>query len=125
MCKVGEVVVVGGVRRSALISLSNLNDDQMAHAKAGEWWNNNGQRALANNSVAYKGKPAMETYMREWLALYESKSGERGMFNRKAADEQVAKNGRRQTGHMWGTNPCSEIILRPYQFCNSIRGCST
>ena len=118
MCKVGEVVVVGGVRRSALISLSNLNDDQMAHAKAGEWWNANGQRALANNSVAYKGKPAMETYMREWLALYESKSGERGMFNRKAADEQVAKNGRRQTGHMWGTNPCSEIILRPYQFCN-------
>ena len=90
----------------------------MAHAKAGEWWNNNGQRALANNSVAYKGKPAMETYMREWLALYESKSGERGMFNRKVADEQVAKNGRRQTGHMWGTNPCSEIILRPYQFCN-------
>ena len=118
MCKVGEVVVVGGVRRSALISLSNLNDDQMAHAKSGEWWNANGQRALANNSVAYKGKPAMETYMREWLALYESKSGERGMFNRKAADDQVAKNGRRQTGHMWGTNPCSEIILRPYQFCN-------
>ena len=118
MCKVGEVVVVGGVRRSALISLSNLNDDQMAHAKAGEWWNANGQRSLANNSVAYKGKPAMETYMREWLALYESKSGERGMFNSKAADEQVAKNGRRQTGHMWGTNPCSEIILRPYQFCN-------
>ena len=118
MCKVGEVVVVGGVRRSALISLSNLNDDQMAHAKTGQWWENQGQRALANNSVAYKGKPSMETYMREWLALYESKSGERGMFNRKAADEQVAKNGRRQTGHMWGTNPCSEIILRPYQFCN-------
>ena len=118
MCKVGEVVVVGGVRRSALISLSNLNDDQMAHAKTGQWWENEGQRALANNSVAYKGKPSMETYMREWLALYESKSGERGMFNRKAADEQVAKSGRRQTGHMWGTNPCSEIILRPYQFCN-------
>ena len=118
MCKVGEVVVVGGVRRSALISLSNLNDDQMAHAKTGQWWENQGQRALANNSVAYKGKPSMETYMREWLALYESKSGERGMFNRRAADEQVAKSGRRQTGHMWGTNPCSEIILRPYQFCN-------
>jgi len=118
MCKVGEVVVVGGVRRSALISLSNLNDDQMAHAKTGQWWENQGQRALANNSVAYKGKPSMETYMREWLALYESKSGERGMFNRQAADEQVAKNGRRQTGYMWGTNPCSEIILRPYQFCN-------
>jgi len=118
MCKVGEVVVVGGVRRSALISLSNLNDDQMAHAKTGQWWENEGQRALANNSVSYKGKPSMETYMREWLALYESKSGERGMFNRQAADDQVAKNGRRQTGHMWGTNPCSEIILRPYQFCN-------
>ena len=118
MCKVGEVVVVGGVRRSALISLSNLNDDQMAHAKTGQWWESQGQRALANNSVAYKGKPSMETYMREWLALYESKSGERGMSNRQAADEQVAKSGRRQTGYMWGTNPCSEIILRPYQFCN-------
>ena len=118
MCKIGEIVVVGGVRRSALISLSNLNDDQMAHAKTGQWWESQGQRALANNSVAYKGKPSMETYMREWLALYESKSGERGMFNRQAADEQVAKSGRRQTGYMWGTNPCSEIILRPYQFCN-------
>ena len=74
MCKVGEVVVVGGVRRSALISLSNLNDDQMRHAKTGEWWSANGQRSLANNSVAYKGKPKMETYMREWLSLYESKS---------------------------------------------------
>ncbi len=125
MCKVGEVVVVGGVRRSALISLSNLNDDQMRHAKAGEWWDEpdkqiyrNGQRALANNSVAYKTKPEMGTFMREWLALYDSKSGERGMFNREAADKQVARNGRRETGHMWGTNPCSEIILRPYSFCN-------
>ena len=118
MCKVGEIVVVGGVRRSALISLSNLNDDQMAHAKSGMWWENEGQRALANNSVAYKGKPEMGTFMREWLALYDSKSGERGIFNREAADRQVARNGRRETGHMWGTNPCSEIILRPYQFCN-------
>ena len=118
MCKVGEIVVVGGVRRSALISLSNLNDDQMAHAKSGAWWENEGQRALANNSVAYKGKPEMGTFMREWLALYDSKSGERGMFNREAADKQVARNQRRETGHMWGTNPCSEIILRPYQFCN-------
>ena len=118
MCKVGEVVVVGGVRRSALISLSNLNDDQMRHAKAGSWWETEGQRALANNSVAYKTKPEMGTFMREWLALYDSKSGERGMFNREAAEKQVARNGRRQTGHMWGTNPCSEIILRPYQFCN-------
>ena len=118
MCKIGEIVVVGGVRRSALISLSNLNDDQMAHAKSGAWWENEGQRALANNSVAYKGKPEMGTFMREWLALYESKSGERGIFNRGAADAQVARNERRETGHMWGTNPCSEIILRPYQFCN-------
>ena len=118
MCKVGEIVVVGGVRRSALISLSNLNDDQMAHAKSGAWWENEGQRALANNSVAYKGKPEMGTFMREWLALYDSKSGERGIFNRDAADKQVARNGRRETGYMWGTNPCSEIILRPYQFCN-------
>ena len=81
MCKIGEVVVVGGVRRSALISLSNLNDDQMAHAKSGQWWENEGQRALANNSVAYKTKPEMGTFMREWLSLYDSKSGERGIFN--------------------------------------------
>ncbi len=118
MCKIGEVVVVGGVRRSALISLSNLNDDQMRHAKSGDWGNTEKQRALSNNSVAYKTKPEMETFMREWLALYESKSGERGMFNREAADNQVARNGRRETGYAWGTNPCSEIILRPYQFCN-------
>ena len=118
MCKVGEVVVVGGVRRSALISLSNLNDDQMAHAKSGQWYDYEKQRALANNSVAYKGKPEMGTFMREWLSLYDSKSGERGIFNREAADKQVSRNGRRETGHMWGTNPCSEIILRPYQFCN-------
>ena len=90
----------------------------MAHAKSGAWWENEGQRALANNSVAYKGKPEMGTFMREWLALYDSKSGERGIFNREAADVQVARNERRETGHMWGTNPCSEIILRPYQFCN-------
>jgi len=118
MCKIGEVVVVGGVRRSALISLSNLNDDQMAHAKSGKWYDYEPQRSLANNSVAYKSKPEMGTFMREWLALYDSKSGERGMFNREAADKQVARNGRRETGHMWGTNPCSEIILRGYQFCN-------
>jgi ribonucleoside-triphosphate reductase (thioredoxin) len=118
MCKIGEIVVVGGVRRSALISLSNLNDDQMSHAKSGKWWETEPQRALANNSVAYKSKPEMGTFMREWLALYNSKSGERGMFNREAADRHVARNGRRETGHMWGTNPCSEIILRPYSFCN-------
>ena len=118
MCKVGQVVVVGGVRRSALISLSNLGDDQMRHAKSGTWWETQGQRALANNSVSYKFKPEMGTFMREWVSLYESKSGERGIFNREASDRQVAKNGRRETGHVWGTNPCSEIILRPYQFCN-------
>ena len=118
MCKVGEVVVVGGVRRSALISLSNLGDDQMRHAKSGQWWENEGHRALANNSVAYKGKVSMETYMREWLSLVESKSGERGIFNRKSAVKQAAKNGRRDTDHAFGCNPCSEIILRPYQFCN-------
>jgi len=118
MCKIGEVVVVGGVRRSALISLSNLNDDQMRHAKAGQWWENEGQRALANNSVAYKEKPQMGTFMREWLALYESKSGERGIFNRQSAQNQAAKNGRRESDHDFGCNPCSEIILRPYQFCN-------
>lgn len=118
MCKIGEVVVVGGVRRSALISLSNLNDDQMAHAKAGQWWENEGQRALANNSVAYKTKPEMGTFMREWLSLYDSKSGERGIFNRESAKKQAAKNGRRDADHDFGCNPCSEIILRPYQFCN-------
>ena len=118
MCKIGEVVVVGGVRRSALISLSNLNDDQMAHAKSGQWWENEGQRALANNSVAYKQKPEMGTFMREWLSLYDSKSGERGIFNRQSAKKQAAKNGRRDVEHDFGCNPCSEIILRPYQFCN-------
>jgi len=118
MCKIGEVVVVGGVRRSALISLSNLNDDQMAHAKSGKWWEYEGQRALANNSVAYKTKPEMGTFMREWMSLYDSKSGERGIFNRQSAIKQAAKNGRRDTDHDFGCNPCSEIILRPYQFCN-------
>ena len=118
MCKIGEVVVVGGVRRSAMISLSNLSDDRMRHAKSGMWWETQGQRALANNSVCYTEKPDMETYMREWLALVESKSGERGVFNRKASKVQAAKNGRRDPDYEFGTNPCSEIILRPYQFCN-------
>ncbi len=118
MCKIGEVVVVGGVRRSALISLSNLNDDQMRHAKAGQWWETDGHRALSNNSVAYKSKPQMETFMREWLSLVESKSGERGIFNRSSALKQAGKSGRRDTAHEFGCNPCSEIILRPSQFCN-------
>ena len=118
MCKIVEVVVVVGVRRSALISLSNLNDDQMRHAKSGQWWENEGQRALANNSVAFKGKPEMGTFMREWTSLYESKSGERGIFNRKSAKQKVEENGRRDSNYLFGCNPCSEIILRPYQFCN-------
>lgn len=117
-CKTGEVVVVGGVRRSALISLSNLNDDQMRHAKSGAWWENEGQRALANNSATYKYKPDMETFMREWLSLVESKSGERGIFNRQAAKNKAVENRRRDLDHDFGTNPCSEIILRPYQLCN-------
>ena len=118
MCFIGQIVVVGGVRRSAMISLSNLSDDRMRHAKSGQWWETTAHRALANNSVAYTEKPNMETFMREWLALVESKSGERGIFNREASKKQAAKNDRRDPNYDFGTNPCSEIILRPYQFCN-------
>ena len=118
MCKIGEVVVVGGVRRSAMISLSNLSDDRMRHAKSGSWWENDPQRALANNSVSYTEKPDALSFMREWMALVESGSGERGIFNRQASVAQAKKNGRRDPNFEFGTNPCSEIILRPYQFCN-------
>ncbi len=118
MCFIGQIVVVGGVRRSAMISLSNLSDDRMRHAKSGQWWETASWRALANNSVSYTEKPDMETFMREWTALVESKSGERGIFNREASKKQAAKYDRRDPNYDFGTNPCSEIILRPYQFCN-------
>jgi len=118
MCFIGQIVVVGGVRRSAMISLSNLSDDRMRHAKSGQWWETAAHRALANNSVAYTEKPDIETFMREWTALVESKSGERGVFNRQASQKQAAKNGRRNPDKDFGTNPCSEIILLNAQFCN-------
>ncbi len=119
VCKIAEVVVVGGVRRSALISLSNLSDDRMRHAKSGQWWEQNGQRALANNSACYTEKPDMGIFMEEWTALYNSKSGERGIFNRASANKMAEKNGRRTIeGYQFGTNPCSEIILRDREFCN-------
>ena len=119
VCKIAEIVVVGGVRRSALISLSNLSDDRMRHAKSGQWWEQNGQRALANNSACYSEKPDIGIFMDEWKSLYDSKSGERGIFNRESANKMAAKNGRRTIdGHEFGTNPCSEIILRDREFCN-------
>ena len=117
-CKVGEIVVVGGVRRSAEISLSNPSDDRMRHAKSGQWWETEKHRALANNSSCYTEKPSIDTFMREWLALMESKSGERGIFNRESAKKLAAKYGRRDPNHEFGTNPCSEIILRSCEFCN-------
>ena len=118
VCKIADVVVVGGVRRSALISLSNVTDNRMSNAKNGEWYLTNGQRALANNSAVYSEKPDFDTYVNEMKRLYESKSGERGIFSRVAAKNVAARNGRRDVDHKFGTNPCSEIILRPYQFCN-------
>lgn len=119
MCKIAEVVVSGGVRRSAMLSLSNLSDDRMRNAKNGQWWAENGQRALSNNSVAYTEKPGVGIFMREWMTLYESKSGERGVFNRVAAQQQAKATGRRTWENIeFGTNPCGEIILRPKGFCN-------
>ena len=119
ICKIAEIVVVGGVRRSALISLSNLTDERMRDAKVGQWWLENPQRALANNSVSYKEKPEIGVFMEEWLSLYKSKSGERGIFNRQAAQKTVEKLGdRRDPTYEFGTNPCSEIILRDKEFCN-------
>ena len=118
MCMIGEIVVVGGVRRSALISLSNLSDQRMRSAKSGQWWEENAQRGLANNSVAYTEKPNIEIFMEEWLSLVKSKSGERGIINREALQKQASKWGRRDSTLNYGTNPCAEIILRDKQFCN-------
>ena len=117
-CKIAQIVIVGGVRRSALISLSNLTDDRVRRAKTGQWWLDNPQRGLANNSACYTEKPDFEAFLNEWSSLYESRSGERGFFSRVASQKQAAKNGRRDPEHDFGTNPCSEIILRPNQFCN-------
>jgi len=118
MCKIAEVVVVGGVRRSALMSLSNLTDERMRSAKSGQWWSDTPEMALSNNSVCYTEKPDIGIFMKEWTSLYESKSGERGIFNREAAIKQASKNGRRDINHNFGCNPCSEILLRDGQFCN-------
>jgi ribonucleoside-diphosphate reductase alpha chain len=118
VCKIADIVVVGGVRRSALISLSNLTDDRMRHAKMGQWWEDNPQRALANNSICYTEKPDVRAFLQEWTALYESKSGERGIYNRVASQKIAERNGRRDKSYDFGTNPCSEIILRNKQFCN-------
>ena len=118
LCKIGEVVVVGGVRRSAMISLSDLEDDRMRSCKSGNWWEQNAHRALANNSATYNSKPDIGQFLQEWTSLYNSHSGERGIFSREASQSQAAKNGRRDSSFDFGTNPCSEIILRPYQFCN-------
>ena len=117
-CKVAQIVVVGGVRRSALISLSNLTDDRIRRAKHGQWWLDNPHRGLANNSACYTEKPDFAAFLNEWSSLYESRSGERGFFSRVASQKQAAKNGRRDASYDFGTNPCSEIILRPNQFCN-------
>ena len=118
VCKIADIVVVGGVRRSALISLSNLSDPRMAKAKSGDWWRHEGHRRLANNSVAYTEKPDFESFLSEMQTMYESKAGERGIFSRVAAQKIAARNGRRDPEQDFGTNPCSEIILRSNQFCN-------
>lgn len=117
-CKIGDIVVVGGVRRSALISLSNLSDDRMRGAKNGQWWETHPHRRLANNSAVYTERPGVEIFLKEWLSLIESKSGERGIFSRASAQKKAAENGRRDSSYSFGTNPCGEILLRPHGFCN-------
>ncbi len=117
-CKIAQIVVVGGVRRSALISLSDLSDDALRQAKHGAWYNTESQRGLANNSACYTSKPSFEQFLDEWRSLYESKSGERGIFNRAASQKQAERNGRRDSDRDFGTNPCSEIVLRKSQVCN-------
>jgi ribonucleoside-diphosphate reductase alpha chain len=118
MCMVADVVVVGGVRRSAMISLSDLGSEAMATAKSGTWWEGHVHRQLANNSAVYNGRPEVGEFLKEWKSLYDSKSGERGIFNRDASRRIVERLGKRDPNHEFGTNPCSEIILRPFQFCN-------
>lgn len=118
MCKVAEVIVVGGVRRSALISLSNLDDFEMAKAKSGQWWMDQPHRALANNSAVYNHKPNTAQFLREWRNLYESKSGERGIYNMDSVRKHIDKFDRRDSSKVMGTNPCGEILLRPNEFCN-------
>ena len=118
MCQIAEIVICGGVRRSALISLSDLHNREMAMAKSGPWWETAGHRSLANNSAVYESKPEFSEFIQEWSSLYDSHSGERGICNREAMTEVARKAGRRVEGHKFGTNPCSEIILRSKQFCN-------
>jgi ribonucleoside-triphosphate reductase len=118
MCMIADVVVVGGVRRSAMISLSDLGSEAMATAKSGAWWEGHVYRQLSNNSAVYNGKPEVGEFLKEWKSLYDSKSGERGIFNRDASKRIVERLGKRDPNHEFGTNPCSEIILRPFQFCN-------
>lgn len=118
VCKIADSVVVGGVRRSALISLSNLSDTRMRTAKSGQWWVDEPQRALANNSVAYTEKPEMLRFINEWTALIESRSGERGIFNRQSAKNKAISNGRRNPEQEFGCNPCAEINLPSCGLCN-------
>jgi len=121
ICKIGECVVSGGVRRSALISLSDLDDQDMRDAKNGQFWINEGQRMLSNNSAVYNVKPTETEFLKEWISLMESGSGERGIFNRESLYKTLPKRRLEKSANFigeMGTNPCGEIILRSRQFCN-------